>query len=107
LSLRIGSPQRVGIAGGLFMGLADTRLAKGTDCATSVARGGLVASRMTAAAGMSRSAYAASLEEATGTTPAEYARRSDSKISAITASLARSGACERMKMRPGTRASSN
>jgi AraC-like DNA-binding protein len=68
----IDHPQRVGITSGLIMGLADTRLAKALIALHQSPAEDWSLPRMAAAAGMSRSAFAAAFKEATGTTPAEY-----------------------------------
>lgn len=68
----IDHPQRVGITSGLIMGLSDARLAKALIALHRSPADDWSLPRMAAEAGMSRSAFAASFKEATGTTPAEY-----------------------------------
>jgi AraC-like DNA-binding protein len=68
----IDHPQRVGITSGLIMGLADARLAKALIALHRSPADDWSLARMAIEAGMSRSAFAASFKEATGTTPAEY-----------------------------------
>ena len=68
----IDHPREVGIASGLIVGLADPRLAKALIALHRSPSEDWSLPRMAAAAGMSRSAFAASFKEATGTTPAEY-----------------------------------
>ena len=68
----IDHPREVGIASGLIVGLADPRLAKALIALHRSPSEDWSLPRMAAEAGMSRSAFAASFKEATGTTPAEY-----------------------------------
>ena len=68
----IDHPREVGIANGLIVGLADPRLAKALIALHRSPSEDWSLPRMAAEAGMSRSAFAASFKEATGTTPAEY-----------------------------------
>lgn len=68
----IDHPQQVGITSGLIMGLADVRLAKALIALHRSPAEEWSLPRMAAEAGMSRSAFAASFKDATGTTPAEY-----------------------------------
>jgi len=68
----IDHPREVGIASGLIVGLADPRLAKALIALHRSPSEAWSLPRMAAEAGMSRSAFAASFKEATGTTPAEY-----------------------------------
>lgn len=68
----IDHPQQVGISSGLIMGLADPRLARALIALHRSPAEDWSLPRMAAEAGMSRSAFAASFKEATGTTPAEY-----------------------------------
>jgi AraC-like DNA-binding protein len=68
----IDHPQQVGITSGLIMGLTDPRLAKALIALHRSSAEDWSLPRMAAEAGMSRSAFAASFKEATGTTPAEY-----------------------------------
>lgn len=85
----IDHPQRVGIMSGLIMGLADARLAKSLIALHRSPAEDWSLARMSSEAGMSRSAFAASFKEATGTTPAEYL--SDRRLT-LAMSQIRSGA---------------
>lgn len=68
----IDHPQQVGITSGLIRGLADIRLAKALIALHRSPAEDWSLPRMAAEAGMSRSTFAASFKEATGTTPAQY-----------------------------------
>lgn len=68
----IDHPQQVGITRGLIVGLSDTRLAKALIALHRSPAQEWSLPRMAEEAGMSRSTFAASFKDATGTTPAEY-----------------------------------
>lgn len=68
----IDHPQAVGVSSGLVMGLSDPRLARALVAVHAAPQDDWTLQRMAAAAGMSRSAFAAAFKTVTGTTPAAY-----------------------------------
>lgn len=68
----IDHPHAVGVSSGLMMGLSDPRLARALVALHGAPQDDWTLTRMAAVAGMSRSAFAASFRDVTGTTPAAY-----------------------------------
>lgn len=78
-------PREAGVASGLINGLSDARLARALIAIHRSPAEEWSLPRMAAEAGMSRSAFAASFKEATGTAPAEHL--SDWRITLATSKL--------------------
>lgn len=68
----VDRPERVGIASGLFAGLADPRLARALVALHESPAQAWTVGRMAERAGLSRAAFAARFRAVTGTTPASY-----------------------------------
>ena len=68
----IDHPGQVGVASGLIQGLSDARLARALMAVHQAPQEDWTLSRMAAAAGMSRSAFAPAFKQALGVTPAAY-----------------------------------
>lgn len=81
----VDQPQRAGVGHGLLAGLADPRLARALVALHEAPEQDWPLARMAAVAGMSRSAFAAALKQAIGTTPAAYL--SDWRLSLATSRL--------------------
>ncbi|MGE0312970.1 MAG: AraC family transcriptional regulator [Lautropia sp.] len=68
----IDNPQAVGVSSGLLMGLSEPRLARALVALHAAPQEDWSLARMAAVAGMSRSAFAETFKNVTGTTPAAY-----------------------------------
>ena len=68
----IDHPQAAGVSSGLVMGLSDPRLARALVALHAAPQDDWSLTRMAAAAGMSRSAFAEAFKAVTGTTPSAY-----------------------------------
>lgn len=68
----IDHPQAAGVHSGLVMGLSDPRLARALVALHAAPQDDWTLARMSAVAGMSRSAFAGAFKTVTGTTPAAY-----------------------------------
>lgn len=78
-------PARVGVSSGLIAGLSDARLARALTAVHRSPGEPWTLSRMAAAAAMSRSAFAHTFRQVTGTTPAAYL--TDCRLTAASAML--------------------
>jgi AraC-like DNA-binding protein len=84
----IDHPAQAGVSHGVIMGLSDPRLARALVALHQAPHENWPLERMAAVAGMSRSAFAATFRQATGTTPVAYAV--DWRLS-LAASMMRAG----------------